>query len=333
MTGRIHQATLHNLRSTRDLRAEILSLAADLAAKASGDGQLRVVAPLINEQTIRREWETLMPAITLAVRKRMTLAIDAAETFGKPTVQTVGGDNPPLEKPNYRYEVLRLLLGAHMEGASGLISNGIARNLGGTQRGLIETLGVSATPVRSALAALRDSGLIRNLRNLELSPDTLSMDLLRKLGASPQTIRFRFERGARIKAPAELLERAQSLLTADSPPSWRLLSLSGTPVAQFMAPDLDLLGTPRLDLVAHVPRADKYFGGSLLRMLDDGLEPEPNVLAPAPVVITLVRAASRFDHLHTSKKLRCAHRCDVFLSLLDLGLREQALQFARALRQ
>jgi hypothetical protein len=263
----------------------------------------------------------------------MTLVIDAAEAFGRPTVQIAGGENPPVEKPNYRYEVLRLLLGAHMEGDSGLTSNGIAESVGGTQRGLIEALGVSATPVRSALAALRDSGLIRNMRSLDLTPEALTMDLLRKLGASPQTIRFRFERGARIKAPAELLERAQSLLAADSPPNWRLFSLSGTPVAQLMAPDLDLIGTPRLDLVAHVPRADKYFGGGLLRMLDDGLEPEPNVLAPAPVVVTLVRAASRFDRPPGSKKIRSAHPCDVFLALLDLGLREQALQFARAIRK
>src|SRR5690606_10406293 len=141
-----------------------------------------------------------------------------------------------------------------------------------------------------------------------------------------------FERGARIKSPAELLARAAPLLMADAPDAWRSLALSGTAVAQQAVPMLDLLGTPRLDLVAQLPRTARSFDPDVLRLLDDGLEPEPNVLAPAPVVVTLVRAGIGFECEAGAGTPRCAHPCDVFLALLDLGLREQAVHYATGVR-
>ena len=153
-----------------------------------------------------------------------------------------------------------------------------------------------------------------------------------RLGALPQVLRFRFERGARIKSPADLAKRAEPLLGPKGPAQWKPFTLSGTPVAQSEAPVLDLIGTPRLDLVANVPRTEKMFNADVMRLLDDGLEPEPNPLAPAPVVVTLVRASTRFDRNAGFGQARCAHPCDVFLSLLDMGLREQALQYAEAVK-
>ena len=122
------------------------------------------------------------------------------------------------------------------------------------------------------------------------------------------------------------------LLGAKGPLSWEPFALSGTPVAAKEASALDLIGTPRLDLVAHVPRDAKTFDAALMRLLDDGLELEPNVLAPAPVVVTLVRAGTRFVRDAGIDHARCAYECDVFLALLDMGLREQALQYAKAVR-
>ncbi len=53
---------------------------------------------------------------------------------------------------------------------------------------------------------------------------------------------------------------------------------------------------------------------------------------PAPVVVTLVRADTPFFRVASLGNARCAFPTDVFLSLLDLGLRDQALQYARLLR-
>ena len=52
----------------------------------------------------------------------------------------------------------------------------------------------------------------------------------------------------------------------------------------------------------------------------------------APVVVTLVSAGSRFDRDAGIGQICCAHPYDVFPSLLDMGPRAQALQYARAVR-
>jgi hypothetical protein len=326
------EKTLHHLRNTRELRAETLDLAARLAASQAA-GRMTVMDPVVSEAAIREEWDRLIPAITPEVRDRMSLAIKHGGDQAEKSPGNIEAGKLSLDRPNYRFEVLRLLLGASLEDDGPQPEKGIARHIEGTQVGLVDVLGASPTPVRSALAALRDAGLIQSLTWLEIAPESLSMEQLSRLGALPQTLRFRFERGARIKSPVELVQRAEQLLGANGPNSWQLFSLSGTPVAQHEATSLDLIGTPRLDLVANIPRSDKLFDADIMRVLDDGLEPEPNVLAPAPVVVTVVRARTRFDRDAGMGDFRSAHPCDVFLSLLDMGLREQALQYAKAVRR
>ena len=332
MSAPVHTTTLRNLRNTRDLRAGILTLAAELVSLKGAEGRMILIDPAIKEATIRQEWDALLPALAPEVRARMSVAIDGTVAPSDKGSHANESVLLPLDKPNYLFEVLRLLLGASLENGGLQPWQGIAARIEGTQIGLIDALGASATPVRGALAALRDAGLIRSLRRLEIAPDTLSMEQLSRLGAVPQTLRFRFERGARIKPPAELVARALPLLGQGGPKRWQPFSLSGAPVAQKDAPGLDLIGTPRLDLVAHIPRGDKVFDAHVMRLLDDGLEPEPNVLTPAPVVVTLVRAGTRFDRDAEVDHARFAHPCDVFLSLLDLGLRDQAIQYAKAIR-
>jgi hypothetical protein len=325
----MRQKTLRHLRNTRELRAETLDLAARLASEGS-TGQLIVLDPVINESSIREEWDRLLPALSEDVRRRMTLIVE--QEASPPADQTFGATSREwidLDRPNYRFEVIRLLLGARLEQDGPQPEPGIAAHIQGTQVGLVESLGASQTPVRSALVALRDAGLIPSLTWLEIEPSALSMELLNRLGASPQTLRFRFERGAKVRSPAELVQRAQYLLGHNGPKTWQAFSLSGTPVAQQDVPRLDLVGTPRLDLVANIPRQDKRFDAGLMRLLDDGLELEPSVLVPAPVVVTFIRAGTRFDRQTRQGDVRCAHPCDIFFSLLDAGLRHQALQYAK----
>jgi hypothetical protein len=333
VTDSPHELTLSKLSNTRDLRAGMLSLAAKLVIQGDAEGRMIVVNPVISPATVRKEWEDSLPAIASGVRERMTLTIEERDASAGHATKQRENDVVTLDKPNYLFEVLRLLLGASLEHATPAPEAGIAAHIEGTQVGLVNALGVSPTPVRAALEALRNANLIRSLRWLEIEPEALSMDQLSRLGALPQALRFRYERGARLKPPRELLNRAEQLLGPKGRNDWQSLSLSGVPVAQLEAPTLDLVGVPRLDLVAHVPRGETTFDADVMRLLDDGLELEPNVLAHAPVVVTLVRAGTRFDHGGNTGQVRCAHPCDVFLSLLDMGLREQALQYAKAARK
>ena len=63
-----HTRTLKGLRNTRDLRAEILSLAAELAGVEDAAGRMIVIDPIIAGATIRKEWDNLLPAIVPGAR-------------------------------------------------------------------------------------------------------------------------------------------------------------------------------------------------------------------------------------------------------------------------
>ncbi|HRX81177.1 MAG TPA: hypothetical protein P5307_19045, partial [Pirellulaceae bacterium] len=216
-----------------------------------------------------------------------------------------------MERPNYKAEVLRLLVGASFAN-DGMWS----------VKNLIQTIGASQTPVRQALHELKLAGLITDWGRgyVDLVPKDLTAQSLAKLQAAPQSMHFRFERGAQIKSPAALLERALPLLGGNRNELWANMALSGVAVAQAETPNIDLVGLPRLDLVAFVPRIAKSFDANIVRKLSDGLEHEPSVLASAPVVVTLVRADEAEPRLDVIKDVRCASEVDVFLALLDLNL-------------
>jgi len=320
--GTTVRKTLNQLRNKRDLRAEILSLAAELAAFDGATGRLTVSAPLISEATVRNEWDRLLPAIAPNIRGRMALELkkSGSDPGHAPTYRIDRG-YVLLDRPNYRFEVLRLLLGAHFE-------------QDGPQhvKGLVDMIGASQTPVRAALAELKKADLLRTWhRQVDVDPSAMSGEILAKIGAMPQTLRFRFERGAQLKSPAALLERATPLLEAKCPAGWSNFALSGTPVALADVPKLDLMGMPRLDFVLRLPRDAKVFDTRLLRQLDDGLELEPNVLAPSPVAVTVVRADTEFVRDAGLGHVRCAYPMDVFFSLLDIGLRDQAMHYAKTM--
>ncbi|MCE7031184.1 hypothetical protein LY625_00840 [Lysobacter sp. GX 14042] len=314
--------TLKGLRSTRDFRAEILDLATKLVGEAF-EGRLCVDDPLISAETVQKEWDAAMEALAPSVRDRMHLLIDKQEPSRRLNIFTVETGVYPVERPNFLFEVLRQLVAASLE------DDGMQ-----PVRGLSDRIGASQPTIRAALTELQRAGLCRRWgAHYELAAEDVSAELMARTGALPQTLRFRFAQGTTPRPPAELVERAMLLLGPESPEAWEPYALSGTPVALARAPRVDLMGTPRLDLVAHVPREAKTIAmGEVLRLLDSGLELEPSVLAPAPVVVTLVRAKPRFEQHGVLDQVRCATAADVYLSLLDVDLREQAYQYAEGVR-
>jgi hypothetical protein len=293
-----------------------VSLAADLVGN-NAPGQLKVADSAISSSTVSEEWERLLRALDPGIRKRMRLDIEPNSKRQNPQ------HHIRVDRPNYRYEVLRLLLGASLtpSGSDSL-------------KGLVGRIGSSQTPIREAILELKRAGVVHvSGRALRVEPEEISLELLARIGAQPQKLRFRFERGARIKTPAALVDRVLPLLIqTDSSSEWAKIALSGAAAAHAELPQIDLMGIPRLDLVAQLPREAKYFDGNILRQLDDGLELEPNVLGPAPVVVTLIRANTPFIGVPALSNARCSFPTDIFLSLLDMGLRDQALQYARSLR-
>ena len=315
---------LFELRNTRDFRAEMASLGADLVGNAS-NGCLILVGPIVSSKTALKEWERLLPAFAENVRRRMTLEIRGAdgEPGAQPKARSASGGIVPLDRPNYRFEIVRQLIAADLQNESPT-----------TIGEMLDAIGASQTPIRHGLAGLKQAGLVRSTSGgAILKTEDVSQETLAKLRAVSQTLRFRFERGAQIKPPATLAQRVLPLLRPDAPQEWRTTSLSGIAAALKDVPQLDVAGLPRLDLVVQVGRNRKSLDTSFLRLLDDGLEPEPNVLAPAPVVVTLVRAAIGTPREQGIERVRMAAACDVYLSLLDAGLRDVANHYAKAVRR
>ncbi len=312
------ERVLARLSNTRDLRAEIASLAAELA-ETGRSGRLVVRDPLVNEKTVSTEWQRLLHAFDGRVRERMTLVFEQSQ----PKSSFIETEIVLLDRPNWRFEILRQLIVAAFDDLGALSA----------QR-LCERIGASQTPIRQALADLVRSGLvlIQGRGAFYVQPKMVTPEALSKTGALPQVVHFRYQRGAVIKSAERLLQRANALMSAGEHSAWGMLSVSGTPVAGEDFPDFDLLGIPRIDLLLHVPRAAKAFDGGLIRKLDDSLEREPAVLANSPVVMTLVRADVVDARSGSGAFVRRAHPADVFLSLLDIGLRGQAQDYARAMQ-
>jgi hypothetical protein len=319
VSGTTDRALLH-LRSTRDLRAEMLALAAELTNNEDR-AQLIVRNPVISPETVREEWDRMLLAIAEHVRSRILLEIQIDHDSG-PQKPRVSVASIPLARPNYRYEILRILLEADLSGEP---PPSILK--------LIQDIGASQTPVRAALDELKSSGVVRaSTRGLEVRAEDVSLETMARIRAMPPILRFGFERGANPKSPSRLLERAASLLGESYGRAWSMFALSGVAAAQHEAPTIDVAGIPRLDLVAIVGRAQKSMDASLMRMIDDGLELQQSVLEPAPVVVTLVRSRLGKVRQGPPPGPRYAARSDVLLALLDLGLREQSREYLRAVR-
>lgn len=316
------ERTLRHLRNKRDLRAEMVDLAA-MTSQLGKPGRLVVHEPWVASATVRAEWDRVIAVLSPVAAQALTLRIVERPARHLRGVDQSQGERVALDRPNYKHEVIRLLVGASLEGAAPP-----------TLQGLIEAVGVSQTPIRAAVAELRQAGVVSartRSQVLAIAPHEISLPLLAAVKALPQTIRLRFAQGARLKTPAELLERLLAVMSRSERMPWANMALSGIAAARQEAA-LDIVGVPRLDIVAHVRRDAEEFDVGPFRELDDGLELEPSVLAPAPVVITLVRGAqARFrDFGHGST--RTGAPADLLLSLLDQGLRDQAIAYARAIR-
>jgi DNA-binding Lrp family transcriptional regulator len=310
------------IRGRRDLRAEILALATVL--RVGQTGRLYVDSrSTMSRKAIAAEWHKVMGVLAPAIAKRLDYIV--TEEPPQDGSFEASRDTVIVGRPNYRFEVLRLLIDATLRGEARLTFGEILRQIG-----------ASETAVRPAVAALKRAGVLANRARttyLALPLEGMTMELLTRIEAAPRKLKFRFELGSRSRAPADLFDRAMSLVGRPSrQDEWSRLSLSGVAAAQLEFRAINLAGVPRLDLVEHVDRSGfGWFDASMMRRLDDGLEIEENVLKPTPVIVTVVRA----DELHERRLdgARCAARGDVFLSLLDLGLRGQAAAYVRHVRQ
>jgi hypothetical protein len=108
------------------------------------------------------------------------------------------------------------------------------------------------------------------------------------------------------------------------------LALGGVPGAKHYYPELDIVGTPRLDLSVHCP--GKRLNPEFIERLDPALKRVIDPLAPANVVVHAVRHA---DPYFTSRDggLMWADPVECLFDLHEARLDMQAGQFLDALQR
>jgi len=184
------------LSNKRDLRAAVVDLAADVAV-AGGKATLTLTRPRITTDAIRTEWTRIGLALVPTLRDSIHLAIEESDVSRSPAE---GADSRvPLALPNYRFEVVRLLIEHALTGPASVRLNN-----------LIREAVTSKAPIVSAVAALRLAGLVSSRGPIILDPAQIGGPTLAPLAALPQVMRFRHERGATPRTIGELLERAQA---------------------------------------------------------------------------------------------------------------------------
>jgi|GEM_PF-6587570 hypothetical protein len=260
---------IDGLASIRDLRARVLDLAIQ-AGNSKKPVRLRLIRPRMRHETLEREWQRALAVLSPALRQRLKLDIVGSEIEDD-------SESPPridLPKPVYLYEVLRHLLGAHASGRRIV-----------TPKEIQEAVGASAPTVRTALQSLAAAGVLkigaRGAATAFRSSSVPWTSVLNAFGARPP-IRYFGYLETQGRDASELLQRTKRLIASDES-----LALSGIAATRLYAPDLDLAGLPRLDLIARAADVDVL---KFVHQLDELLVPNPNPIGPAKLAITFTHA-------------------------------------------
>jgi len=133
----------------------------------------------------------------------------------------------------------------------------------------------------------------------------------------PPIIRY-VDRSGQPRSPETLLERASHLHNKD-------LAVGGVIAARHYHPELDLRGTPRLDLTVHCPPKEQP-DLSFVERLDPALERSEDNNEPTALAIHVLTTQKAF-FTPDSHGLPLADEVDCLLSLHDARLDAQAKEF------
>jgi hypothetical protein len=190
-----------------------------------------------------------------------------------------------------------------------------------TSKDLCAQSGFSYPTVAIALEKLEPCMMRHSDRRIELR--SFPRDAWFKLVAQAEKVRSSqgyADRSGRPRPPEVLLDRLRELARDD-------IGVAGVLGARHYLPGLDLMGTPRLDLVVHSKRMRAP--NDFLRRLDPALKPVERGESPQLVVHTLYRPETLFTH--TDKGDIWADEVECLLDLHEMRLESQALEFVERL--
>jgi len=318
---------LSRVKGLRNVRSSLFQLARFASLRPSNRAVLVFDEPGITRERLEQEWESACAVFRgeLAERLSFVIARDGEfDEFPRPL--------PPREREalpeiirrergtrsraqNRRgeafYDVLRVLLVLWFRQEGPV-----------TSKRLMEMCRCSYPTIASSLKRIGTCLKRHSDRSVELS--SFPREAWFKLVAGSEQIRAtrKFsDRSARPRSPESLLSRLQKL-------DGEGVAIGGIEGARHYQPSLDLVGTPRIDLVVHVTGARFDLPG-MVRKLDPALKPAEGGEPVALAVHQLLRPASLFSAAANDPPY--ADEVECLLDLQDARLESQALEFLDSL--
>lgn len=307
--------------SFRNLRAGLLQLAYYLADQPHRRGLLLLGNPRITDAALKDEWRLAERTLKKEVLARLSVAAKRGNE-----IVTVAGE---LE-PGLRDRVDDMIAGearipeARTRPASQaifvvLLLHWFRRQGPMTTQYLMQAVGCSYPTVASALRRLGNWIRRESDRRIQLwgFPAEEWQRVVAARDRVHPTIRY-VDRSGQRRSPEALLKRAVGLDIGE-------LAVGGVIAARHYYPQLDLRGTPRLDLTLHCPpkgEADLSF----VERLDPALERTESTSEPVALAVHVLGTQAAF-YKTVGDGLPLADEVDCLLSLHDARLDAQAKEF------
>lgn len=309
-------------RNVREMRASLLQLAGFVASSVGNRAVLILVEPLLSAERIQSEWTSAASVIRAEVLDHMALVI-----YGKDSGTTIGGrltaaeqehlpaivndSHPSTPRARGRtassfLDILRVLLVHWVRGSGPL-----------TTKQICEDAGFSYPTTSAALGRLR--GRLKRYSDRRVELNDFPRDAWFKLVAQSEAVRssrYYMDTSGKPRSPEKLLERLCALGRSD-------IAVGGALGARHYVPGLDIIGTPRIDLIVHKGHSNAANG--FLRKLDPGLKPAEAGKPPTVVVHSLERPVSFFEQGENG--MIWADEIECLLDLQDARLEPQAREF------
>ncbi len=321
-------AVLIGQRDTRRLRAAILEMARISTGKDIRQVVLILEEPQLTTARLLDEWEGAAGVIRPELLTRLSMVIRRKGIWtGIPKTPNTDEQATLNKIVNHRaiqrpvrissqggayYEILRLML------HEWLLAKGPI-----TIKRIVEMSGTSYPTVAKSLARMEHYLKRHSDRRVALQtfPHGEWTRLLAAVDEVRGTVRF-VDRSGQPRSPESLMRRLQKLQVPD-------IAIGGAPGAKRYYPDLDLVGTPRLDLCVHCP--EKKIDFDFVQHLDPALEQSSDPYIPAHLVVhTIRRRDPLFDF--DADGTAWADPVECLLDLHEAHLEPQALAFLNYLK-
>jgi len=312
----------------RSVRMGLMQLAYAMTTRPDSEGFLVLPDVAVTRGRLEREWQLAASVLRPELRDKLILWIgDEGHFFGIPR-------DPD---PEAQRVLARAVEAEHLDAGSRpargdasfvvlkiLLHHWLTDGKPVTTEWLTTTSGYSYPTVASVLhnlGSLVERKSDRRLRLRWFSREEFAR-LLAASDRSRATARFA-DRSGQSRSPESHVRRLQALNPKD-------LAIGGVLGAKHYDRDLDLVGTPRLDLSQHCPKRPLDLG--FIEKLDPALERVEDPLAPATVVVHAVHhAASLFSPREGG--LQWADPLECLLDLHEARLDVQAAEFLEFLQK